>query len=189
MNNEEIRQKIETILPERRFQHTLRVAETAKKLAEKYGGNQEQIETAALLHDVAKFFEKERMEAIIQREPGISKEYLDYHISLWHAPVGAVIARDDFNITDQDILNAISYHTTGRTGMSHMEKLVFLADYIEPGRSFPGVDEVRKLSETDLDQAIALTLKNTVQYLVSRSSQVYPDTIHAYNEFIPKLGG
>lgn len=189
MNNEEIRQKVETILPERRYQHTLRVVETAKKLAEKYGGNQEQVETAALLHDVAKFYEKERMEAILLNEPTISKDYLNYHISLWHAPVGAVVARDDFKINDTDILNAISYHTTGRVGMSLLEKLVFLADYIEPGRSFPGVDVVRQLSETNLDQAIALTLKNTVHYLVSRSSQVYPDTIHAYNEFIPKLGG
>ncbi len=184
MNNQKIQEKVKEILPEKRYQHTLRVVETAKALAKRFGGDMDQVEIAALLHDVAKFFEKERMETIILNEPAISNEYLNFHLSLWHAPVGFVVARKDFNVEDPDILNAIAYHTTGRVGMSHLEKLVFLADYIEPGRNFPGVEEVRDYAKRDLDQAIALTLKNTVQFLVSRNSQVYPDTIHAYNEFL-----
>ncbi|WEG14205.1 bis(5'-nucleosyl)-tetraphosphatase (symmetrical) YqeK [Pullulanibacillus sp. KACC 23026] len=189
MTNHAIRQQVEQLLPEKRFNHTLRVAETAVALAEKYGESTEKTECAALLHDVAKFFDKDRMEEIILKESNIPDDYLKYPISIWHAPVGAVYARDHFQITDQDILNAISYHTTGRPEMSLLEKIIFVADYIEPGRSFPGVEETREAAQEDLDRAVALALRNTVVFLASRAARIYPDTIHAYNAFCIKLGG
>lgn len=188
-NNQEIKKQVEQILPEKRYEHTLRVVNTAIHLAEKFGENKEKVECAALLHDVAKYFEPEEMKTIILRDADIPNDYLQFHMSLWHAPVGAVYAKEAFQIMDQDILNAISYHTTGRNGMSLLEKIVFLADYIEPGRSFPGVELVRESAEEDLDKSIAMSLKNTIEFLASRSKQIYPNTIHAYNAFISKLGG
>jgi predicted HD superfamily hydrolase involved in NAD metabolism len=189
MNKEQFKRHVEGLLPEKRFQHTLRVAETAVKLAETYGSDPEKAEIAALLHDLAKYFDLEKMKESVATHSEIPNDFLHFHPELWHAPVGAVYAREVLNVLDQDILNAITYHTTGREGMSLLEKIIFLADYIEPGRNFPGVEDVRGLAKTDLDKAIAKALKNTIEFLLSRSAPIYPNTIHAYNAFISKLGG
>jgi predicted HD superfamily hydrolase involved in NAD metabolism len=189
MNKEQFKRHVEGLLPEKRFQHTLRVAETAVKLAETYGSDPEKAEIAALLHDLAKYFDLEKMKESVATHSEIPNDFLHFHPELWHAPVGAVYAREVLNVLDQDILNAITYHTTGREGMSLLEKIIFLADYIEPGRNFPGVEDVRGLAKTDLDKAIAKALKNTIEFLLSHSAPIYPNTIHAYNAFISKLGG
>jgi predicted HD superfamily hydrolase involved in NAD metabolism len=189
MDKEQFKRHVEGLLAEKRFQHTLRVAKTAIKLAESYGGNPEKAEIAAILHDLAKYFDLEKMKEWMATHSEIPTDFLHFHPELWHAPVGAVYAREELSVLDQDILNAITYHTTGREGMSLLEKIIFLADYIEPGRQFPGVEEVRGLAERDLDKAVAKALKNTIEFLLSRSQPIYPDTIHAYNAFILKLGG
>ncbi|HSU79957.1 MAG TPA: bis(5'-nucleosyl)-tetraphosphatase (symmetrical) YqeK [Candidatus Angelobacter sp.] len=189
MDKGKFKQHVEGLLPEKRFQHTLRVAETAKRLAVTYGSDPEKAEIAALLHDLAKYFDLEKMKDSVTAHSEIPKDLLHFHPELWHAPVGAAYARENLEVLDQDILNAITYHTTGRAEMSLLEKIIFLADYIEPGRHFPGVEEVRELAKTDLDKAIAKALKNTIDFLLSRSQLIYPETIHAYNAFIPKLGG
>ncbi|MCP6368247.1 bis(5'-nucleosyl)-tetraphosphatase (symmetrical) YqeK, partial [Klebsiella pneumoniae] len=80
---------------------------------------------------------------------------------LWHAPVGAFLVRNEVGITDKEVLDAIAYHTSGRPGMTLLEKIVYVADYIEPGRRFPGVDEVRELAKKDLNAALIQSLKNT----------------------------
>ena len=103
---------------------------------------------------------------------------------MWHAPVGAIIARDEFGITDVDILNAIRYHTTGRANMSQLEKLIYISDMIEPGRSFPGVDDLRGMAEKDLDLTMEACIYQSVQFLVSKRVPVYPDSLDCYNELI-----
>ena len=110
-------------------------------------------ELAAIFHDYAKFRPKDEMKQIIV-DQNMAKELLDFHSELWHAPVGAYLVEKEAGITDRDILDAIAYHTTGRIGMTVLEKVVYLADYIEPGRSFPGVDEVRELATKSLDKAM-----------------------------------
>ncbi|HET6871672.1 MAG TPA: bis(5'-nucleosyl)-tetraphosphatase (symmetrical) YqeK [Sporolactobacillaceae bacterium] len=189
MDKDQFKRHVEGLLPEKRFQHTLRVADTAVKLANTFGGDPEKAEIASLLHDLAKYFDVKKLKESVESHSEISNNFLDFHPELWHAPVGAVYAKEELNVVDPDILNAITYHTTGRAEMSLLEKIVFLADYIEPGRQFPGVEEVRSLAKTDLDKAIAKALKNTIEFLLARSQLIYPDTLHAYNAFISKLGG
>lgn len=123
-------------MPDKRWQHTLGVMETSVKLAKHYGADPGQAETAAILHDVAKYWPVERMKDVIVQN-GLSAELLEHDKQLWHAEVGAFVAEHEYGITDPGILGAIRYHTSGREGMTLLEKVVCLADYIEPGRDFP----------------------------------------------------
>ncbi|MFC7393280.1 bis(5'-nucleosyl)-tetraphosphatase (symmetrical) YqeK [Scopulibacillus cellulosilyticus] len=188
MKIEEADHEVKQILPRKRYEHTLGVVQSAKYLAGIYNGDVKKAELAAMLHDIAKYFSKDDMISIIKKEPDIPDDLLNYHLSLWHAPVGAAYVRETYGVHNSEILNAIYYHTTGRSGMTLLEKIVFLADYIEPGRDFPAVAEVRKLAETDLDTAVAKALENTIIFLISRHQQIYPDTISAYNDLIKRVG-
>lgn len=171
-------------LPEKRFNHTIGVMETSVKLAEKYHGDVEKAELAAILHDIAKYWSRETMTTII-KESDISDELLNYHLSLWHAHVGADYM-NKHGVHDEEIIWAIRYHTTGRKGMTLLEKIVFLADYIEPGRRFPGVEDVRELAEKNLDAAVVQALMNTMTLLIDRKQQIHPDTVDAYNDLVKK---
>lgn len=187
MKIDEAKEAVKAILPAKRFKHTLGVVETAEKLAGRYGADVGQAKLAAMLHDIAKYFSKEDLQALIERRKDIPKDVLDYHLSLWHAPAGAAYVQEHYNIQDQAVLDAITYHTTGRKDMTKLEKIVFLADYIEPGRDFPGVDEVRAIAEQSLDEAVIKSLQNTIILLVQKRQQVYPLTLNAYNDLIKKV--
>ncbi|MFC4618060.1 bis(5'-nucleosyl)-tetraphosphatase (symmetrical) YqeK [Camelliibacillus cellulosilyticus] len=188
MNKEEALKRVKDHLPRRRFEHTLGVAKTAVTLANRFGADPEKAELAAIFHDIAKYFSNDELKQTITAHPELPGHLLNYHPSLWHAPVGAVYVMEQYDIFDQDILNAITYHTTGRSGMSVLEKVVFLADYIEPGRDFPGVNEVRALAEEDLDTAVAKALANTMQFLIGKYQMIYPYTVDAYNDLIKNTG-
>ncbi|TRM12766.1 HD domain-containing protein [Lentibacillus cibarius] len=186
MKRDEAIQIVKPLLKQERFDHTLRVAETAIDLAKQYDESQEKAELAAILHDYAKYFPLEDMQQTI-RESNLSKNLLDYHHELWHGPVASVLVEQRHGITDPEIQNAICYHTTGRAHMSRMEAILFVADYIEPGRSFPGVDEVREAAQKDLFRAAWMALRNTIQFLVGKHATVYPDTFYAYNDLTKRL--
>lgn len=167
-------------LKEKRYVHTLGVKETAVELAERFNANVKKAELAAIFHDYAKYRPKDEMESIIIQEQMPSK-LLTFHHELWHAPVGAYLIEKEVGISDSDILLAVRYHTTGRKNMTLLEKVVFLADYIEPGRSFPGVEEVRDIAKQNLDMAVTASLKNTISFLLEKNQAIYPDTFKAYN--------
>ncbi|MFJ8245566.1 bis(5'-nucleosyl)-tetraphosphatase (symmetrical) YqeK [Peribacillus asahii] len=186
MNRNEALQLVKAQLTEKRYVHTLGVAESAVELAERYGADVKKAELAAIFHDYAKFRPKEEMKQIIM-EQNITKDLLDYHSELWHAPVGAYLVEQEAGITDQEILDAIAYHTSGRIGMTLLDKIVYLADYIEPGRSFPGVEEVRKLAEQNLDAAVTQAVRNTINFLMMKKQVIYPATFHTYNDLIKNL--
>jgi predicted HD superfamily hydrolase involved in NAD metabolism len=182
MDLNEALQLVEPHLKKNRFEHTVRVIDTAVKLVDVHGGNQKKTELAGAFHDYAKYRPIDEMKRWIQAED-ISTEVLDFHHELWHAPVGAILVEKEHGIADSEIQLAIRYHTTGRSGMSHLEKVIFLADYIEPGRDFPGVDDVREIAQTNLNEACRSALKNTIAFLMSKNQRVYPDTFEAYNFF------
>ncbi|SFA38403.1 putative HD superfamily hydrolase of NAD metabolism [Parageobacillus thermantarcticus] len=175
-------------LTEHRYQHTIGVMETAIKLAEQYGADVKKAELAAIFHDYAKYRPKEEMKRIIL-EQNMPNDLLSYNAELWHAPVGAYLVKTEVGIEDEDILNAIRYHTSGRANMTLLEKIIYLADYIEPGRIFPGVDEVRDLAKHDLNKALTKALQNTIQFLLKKDQPIYPDTIHTYNSLIMEVKG
>lgn len=167
-------------LSEKRFLHTLRVCDMALKLAHMYDLAPEKVEIAALLHDMARGMSAEDLDkAVIKYEQGA--RYLG-NINLSHAKVAALFAREIFGICDEDILNAISYHTTGRAGMSPMEMVIYLADAVEYGRDYDGVAELRALAlGGDLERACCACLRHTVDYLKKAGIEIDKDTLKAYD--------
>lgn len=183
MKREKALEIVKNQITEHRYQHTLGVMETAIKLANKYGGDEKKAELAAIFHDYAKFRDKDEMKTII-KDQGMDSQLLDYTSELWHAPVGAFLVEKEAGITDPDVLDAIRYHTSGRPNMTVLEKIIYLADYIEPGRHFPGVEEVREIAEQDLNQALIQALKNTIGFLMKKNQRIFPLTFHTYNDLV-----
>lgn len=186
MKRNEALQLVKAQITDKRYVHTLGVAETAVELAERFGVDVKKAELAAIFHDYAKFRPKKEMMGIIVNQ-NMAKDLLDFHSELWHAPVGAYLVEQEAGITDREILDAIAYHTTGRIGMTLLEKVVYLADYIEPGRSFPGVDEVRDIAKKSLDLAMVQAVRNSIVFLINKKQAIYPDTFHTYNDLILNL--
>jgi predicted HD superfamily hydrolase involved in NAD metabolism len=175
-------------ITEKRYIHTLGVMDTAIHLAKQYHVDVQQAETAAIFHDYAKFRPIDEMKKVIL-EQHFDQRLLEYNPELWHAPVGAYLVEKEVGITDVDVLNAIRYHTSGRVGMTPLDKIIYLADYIEPGRKFPGVEEARSLAEKDLDEALIYSVRHTILFLMNRNQTVYPDTFEFYNDLLMTRGG
>lgn len=163
-----IRKKLEKALDSKRFEHTLGVAYTASALAMCHQADITKAHTAGLLHDCAKCLSNDKKIAICKKHHIPITEAEKENPFLLHAKVGSYLARTEYQVQDQDILNAISNHTTGRPGMSQLEKIIYIADYIEPGRKHaPDLTAVRRLAFQDLDQALFRILQDTLQYLKS----------------------
>lgn len=188
MRQDEALKIVKAQLTDHRYQHTIGVMETAVVLAERFGADVEKARLAAIFHDYAKFRPKEEMKSLIL-EQNLGEDLLHYGSELWHAPVGAYLVKKEVGIDDEEILEAIRTHTSGRIDMSLLEKVIFLADYIEPGRHFPGVEEVRETAEKDLDEAVKQAIMNTITFLMRRNQLVYPDTLHTYNDIVSQQGG
>ncbi|MBU5265857.1 bis(5'-nucleosyl)-tetraphosphatase (symmetrical) YqeK [Virgibacillus proomii] len=179
-------EKVKPQLTKERFAHSLRVADLSKRLANQFGENEYKAELAGVLHDYAKYRSKEEMARWILTT-SLPKDLLQYHHELWHGPVGALLLEKELGIQDKVIQEAVRYHTTGKAYMSKLEMIIFLADYIEPGRKFPGVDKVREVAKKNLEQACFMALAKTIQYLLGKQTTIYPDTFHAYNYFNRKI--
>ncbi|MED3648157.1 bis(5'-nucleosyl)-tetraphosphatase (symmetrical) YqeK [Halalkalibacterium halodurans] len=183
MNRGKALQLVKPHLTEHRYQHTIGVMETAIDLAKLYGADQQKAELAAIFHDYAKFRDKNEMRTLI-REKLSQQDILFYGDELLHAACGAYYVREEVGIEDEDVLQAIRFHTTGRPNMSLLEKIIFLADYIEPNRQFPGVEKVRTQAKTDLNGAIISSLVNTITFLLKKNQPIYPDTLATYNQLL-----
>lgn|SRR5699024_3493035 len=186
MNNDKILQVLQTQLDQKRYEHTLRVKDTAIELAKRFDVNGVDVELAALLHDYAKCRPKEELYRWIIAEQ-LPKDLLEYHHELWHGPVGSLLVQKELGITNQTVIDAIHYHTTGRPYMSDVDMVVFVADYIEPARDFPGLDEVREMAKCDLEYAAWMVAHKTNMYLLGKKATLYPDSIHTYNELTNRL--
>lgn len=182
-NREAISKKVQAQMSEKRFLHVLGVEKSAIALAKQYGANAEQASIAALVHDYA----KERSDAAFQQviqEQGFDLELLRWSNAIWHGVVGAYFVQEELGIQDEAILQAVRLHTTGAAEMSLLDKVVYVADYIEPGRDFPGVEEARRLAKIDLDLAVAYETKQTILYLIKKDIPVYPKTLETYNKWV-----
>ncbi|MEI7026867.1 bis(5'-nucleosyl)-tetraphosphatase (symmetrical) YqeK [Paenibacillus sp. y28] len=186
MDRNELMRLTREQMPERRWTHTVGVMETAVVLAERFGGDTEKADLAALLHDYCKFWPMER-QIRTAVESGIAGDMLDYDPQLLHAPLGAWIAEHELGVGDTAVLAAIRYHTSGRIGMTQLDKIICLADYMEPGRDFPGVDLIRKLAETSLEQALVAGFDSTILFLLQKGKKVYPLTLLARNHLLDEL--
>jgi len=186
MERERIFAAVQEQTPPKRWQHTLGVMESAVQLAERFGADPVKADLAALLHDYAKYWPTERMREVIVQH-GLPAILLEYDKELWHAPVGAAAALRDFGVNDEEILDAIRYHTSGRESMSLLDKIVCLADYIEPGRDFPGVHNIRELAQHSLEKALIAGFDSTIRFLLDQGKRVYPLTMLARNGLIQEL--
>ncbi|ADH99882.1 bis(5'-nucleosyl)-tetraphosphatase (symmetrical) YqeK [Salisediminibacterium selenitireducens] len=182
MNEKQAFDHVRKALKPKRYEHTVRVVETADALQKKYGGSRETIRLAAILHDYAKYRQAEEMRQEVRNMDDLPDDLLDYGDDILHAFVGAVYVKRELGVNDEEILNAIRYHTTGRSGMSREEKIVFLADYIEPGRTFKQANETRETAKRDLDEACFEALSNSIRFLAGKRLPIYPDTFKGYND-------
>ncbi|MGI6211002.1 MAG: bis(5'-nucleosyl)-tetraphosphatase (symmetrical) YqeK [Anaerovoracaceae bacterium] len=182
MNTDFIDEYLKEHLSEKRRKHIQGVADTAVKLAEQYGEDPEKARIAALYHDMF----KERDLDDLVRKYGLPDYYLGKR-NLAHSKVAAAYMEQELGITDRDLINAVSYHTTGRAGMSKLEKILYLADSIEPGRHYNGVARLRKLAFRDLDSAVLYSASSTEKYLKQKGSPVDPDTTEAKLYYEKKL--
>lgn len=167
-------------LSPRRFDHCLAVSWTARSLAARADIDPERAALAGLLHDYARDLPLPEMLELV-REFGLPQRPGLMTQELLHAPVGAALVKRELGIDDQEILRAIELHTTGDEGMGSLDRVICLADYIEPGRDFPGVDEIRRLAGEDLDRALLRALDGTLRYLLDLKALVDPRTVRARN--------
>ncbi len=168
---------IERNMKEKRKKHIYAVVEEAKKLALQYGENPEKAELAALFHDFFRGAPEEALNAYV-RQLGLAPVYLN-NCNLAHSKIAALIMERDYHITDQDLIHAVAYHTTGRANMSRLEKIIYLADAIEPNRNYPNVDILRELAYVDLDKACLFSLERSIEYVKTRGYYLDQDTVLA----------
>ncbi len=187
MNADEYRSLIKNRMGERRYIHSVNVAKAAVKLAQRYGADTEKAEIAGILHDCCKEIPKEEMLQIIT-SGGIILDAAEKSSSkLWHAIAGSVYVRDVLKIDDTDIINSIRYHTTGREGMSLLEKIIFVADFISDERNYNGVEIMRKKAYECLEDAMLFGLQFTLADLAKRKLPIHSNAVHCYNDTINYL--
>ncbi len=175
---------IEIHSSQHRKDHIDGVVSTADHLAKQYGADRKKTKLAALCHDLYRGIKDDALNIYV-KQLGLPKKYLD-NANLAHAKIAAEMIKKDFGIEDEDVLNAVRYHTTGRAGMSTLEKVIFLADSIEPGRNYSGVDEIRQVAKTNLDLACLMCLERTIDYINKKGYFLDPDTLDAREWFLKK---
>ena len=165
-------------LKHKRIPHVLGTEQEAIRLAERYGADVQKARVAALLHDCTKKLELEEQLALCEQY-GIQLDSMEQEtLKLLHSKTGAAIARDVFGV-DDEIYDAIWYHTTGHADMTLLEKIIYLADYIEPNRSFPGLDALRNVCYEDLDKGVFMGLEMSIEEMTSQGSLVHHATLEA----------
>lgn len=187
-NYRKIHKTLRKSLDYARYEHTVSVAYVASALAMRYSANVQKAILAGLLHDCAKCISDEKKLDICEKFNITVNEYEEKNPYLLHAKLGSFIAMKKYGVRDKDIVNAILNHTTGRPDMSMLEKIVYVADYIEPHRKkAPDLDEIRKLAFEDIDLALLKILHNTLSYLRSTDSSIDPMTEKTYEFYKNKL--
>lgn len=166
----------------KRFAHTLCVAYAARHLARLHGEDEEKAALAGLLHDCAKGMDLNAMQAYARENRLKVDDSILSSGALLHAVVGAHMAQHEYGVSQEQVLSAIACHTLGKVPMTRLEMIVYLADKIEPGREdYPGLYEIRRLSETKLMGAVLMSLENTTSYVKDRGKALHPATIHTIN--------
>ncbi|MBS8006123.1 bis(5'-nucleosyl)-tetraphosphatase (symmetrical) YqeK [Streptococcus suis] len=176
-------EKIRVAMKPARFQHVLGVEQAALVLADQYGCDPKKASLAALLHDYAKEVEDQVFLDLIAKYD-LDKDLLNWDNNIWHGVVGAYKIAEDFGLEDEEIFQAIQRHTVGGGQMTLLDKVLYVADYIEPNRDFPGVDEARRIAKESLDKAVAYETAQTISYLAKKGIPIYPQILETYNGYV-----
>ena len=175
--------KMQQLLPEKRLKHCLGVEQTAIELAERFGVDREKAGLAGLLHDYAKKLSDEEFLTLIAKYD-LDPKLKDWGNNVWHGLVGVYKIREDLGLSDPEILRSIEIHTVGSAQMSDLDKVVYVADYIEPNRNFPGVEQAREIAKKSLNKAVAYETARTVEHLAHKGLPIFPQTIETYNAYV-----
>lgn len=171
-------------LNEKRYYHSLCVADEAKRLAEKYGGNPDNAYLSGLLHDITKNAPDEEHLQIF-KEFGIILTDIEQNAKkLWHAMSGALYVKNILEINDPEIIDAVRYHTTAKAKMSLLAKILYLADFTSIDRDYEDVDVIREYVDESLEKAFIYALQYSITDLVNQGRAVHPDTVEAYNQAV-----
>lgn len=183
-------EKLTVLLRERlddyRFNHSLGVAEMARILAEKHGEDTHRAYIAGLVHDITKNTDEAEQLQIIENGGIILRLEEKNNPKLHHAISGSVYIRNELGFEDEEIISAVRYHTTGKAGMTTLEKIVYVADFVSFERKFPGVDYMRELAYESLDKACLFAVDFCIPDLVKKRQVLHPDSVSLYNELIEK---
>ena len=184
LSENEIIEILRRDLKPKRFEHSLCVAREAKRLAAKYGADENKAYLAGLVHDATKNHSAEKQLKIFERFGIILSDVEAGSEKLWHAISGAAVAKNDFGICDEEILSAIRCHTTAKANMTKLETVLYIADFTSLDRDYDDVDVMRTLADESLEVALRYALCYTVKDLCERDLAIHPDTLYAYNEIL-----
>ena len=180
-------EKLKVELDETRFIHSVNVMETAITLAKKYGIDIDKARYAGILHDCGKNYKREKAKTFIQEIKYNADEIEWRQTQLLHGIIGEYLAKTLYEVNDDDILGAIRWHTTGRAGMTTLEKIIYVADYIEPLRNFEGIENMRRAAYEDLDYCVLLCADSTIKYILRKGVLLHPKTVETRNHSVMLL--
>lgn len=180
LSSEEIVDKVKKNMDKKRFEHCVRVAQTSKKLAKLNNYDIDKAAFAGFIHDYAKQIPESRFIEVIKKN-NFDTSLLKYNRAIWHGIVGTYFIKEELNVIDPEILTAVKRHTTADIEMTTLDKIVFVADFIEPGRSFSGVEEARQVAFKNLDAGVGYELAHTLRFLINGRKRIFPKTFLAYN--------
>lgn len=178
------RNKLAKILSKKKYEHSIAVAETAYELAKVHQVEQELAYLGGLLHDYARELPNQKLAALGKVSGLVMDPVTQMSPEIWHGPVGAYLVKKELGLKEPSLLQSIALHTLGAPDMSDLDKIVFLADLIEPGRLFPGIEFLREKAFTDLDQGMLVAYEQSFRYLLSRKSLIHPIMIESRNQLL-----
>lgn len=179
--SDQIKLTLSGLITSSRFQHSCRVADTSRHLAESYSLNSEHAYLAGLIHDAAKDFSPTSSD--IQFNANLMALYHDFP-AVWHAFALETVAAHFFALTDPNIIQPATWHCTGKANMSELEKVVFIADYIEPQRPFSNRQTIQDLAYNSLDHAVLAIVSSKLTFLIEKQAAIYPDTLQCYHFYL-----
>ena len=185
MKYEEIQKIVRQTLSEKRYNHSVGVAKRAEELAKIHGEDQNQARVIGIAHDIAKEMPKEEAIKYAEKNGIIFDEIEQKEPSLWHSKIGAHIAIKKLGFT-KEMAQAILYHTTGNTNMNNMDKIIYLADKTEEGRTCIDLETAKNISNKNLDEGVLYVVKFALNYSLNKNSLIHPDTVHLINKLITK---
>lgn len=181
MTREQLDQLMKERFSAKRYAHTLGVVEVAQKMAAHYGEDLEVATTAAYLHDYAKMFKGHNILTMAQERGLVTDRVYEDYPELLHAKLGAALVEEELGITNKAILRAIAAHCYGSSNMSTLDKIIYLADYMEPNRRFDGIDKVRKMAYKNLDRALLMAVDGTLMYVIERGLPIHSTSVAMRN--------
>ena len=185
--NREFLEILKTRLTPQRLYHSICVAEQAKHLAEKFGGDSEKAYTAGLIHDIMRYEPVEKMFELIENDGQILTDSEKNITVTLHAIAGEIFLRKELGVTDNEILSAVRWHTTGKEDMTLLEKIIYVADLTSEDREYPDILEVRAMAEESLDKTCLRGLSFTIEDNAKKCRPIHIDTVNAFNYLAERI--